>query len=654
MASTDKAFLAKKVVSVDGPKPEEVQHNASLEEWCTTQIEPEEESNRRRSVLERIHNIVRVWIRHTMITEFRMPEAAAAQVEGRIFATGSYRYNVHTSGSDIDMVLIAPSRITRDHFFNALAARLKLEQWVTDLHCITETRVPIIAMVCDGIDIDLSFGSIRQDRVPEVITDDLLQGLDEQSVLSCNAVRVAHNIMDLVPNKSTFRQTLRFVKAWGKARLIYSNTFGFPSGIGWAILTAFVCQCYPKQNAAGMVARFFRTYHAWFKPNPHETGTENRAIYLTESMRAKTNLGRCWDPRESKSDAMALFPILTPALPYGNACYNVTLTNLRQLCSEFARGYEMVSSGFSSSPADAQADHGSYGVWSKLLEQAPFFGAYKHYMHIQVACTDSEHYQAYVDGVESRIRILWAGNASSRGHTLEDVKHLRLYLNPRRYEDPVMNRRVELSKNTAASRDRGGMSHRGSTTLDSASVRPSADMSAAPLLTSHYFIGMAVDTSVSTSPVDLVPSIRTFYSVVKQLKQYREGVTKLPSVRVLDINSIPAFVKEAVGFTDSKQLPSNAAGVQSIGSAHTGAGGTGSGSDLAEAGGAVHSPNSVSGTAQGGNATVVGSAAGATSVAQDASLKRIRYGDHGGKMKMAKAEVEDECNGLEQALGLDF
>lgn len=126
-----------------------------------------------------------------------------------------------------------------------------------------------------------------------MITDDLLQGLDEQSVLSCNAVRVAHNVMDLVPNKATFRQTLRFIKAWGKVRNIYSNTFGFPSGIGWAILVAFVCQCYPRQNVAGTVGRFFRTYHVWFRPNPHESGMDNRAIYLTESMRARTNLGRC-------------------------------------------------------------------------------------------------------------------------------------------------------------------------------------------------------------------------------------------------------------------------------------------------------------------------------------------------------------------------
>ncbi|KPI83930.1 putative poly(A) polymerase putative polynucleotide adenylyltransferase [Leptomonas seymouri] len=574
-ASADKGFLAKKIVSSDGPKGGEVVHDATLGEWCLTRIEPEEESNRRRSVLERIVNVVRVWIRHTMITEFRMPEAAAAQVEGRIFATGSYRYNVHTSGSDVDMVLIAPSRITREHFFNTLAPRLKSEPWVTDLHCIRESRVPIIAMMCDGIDIDLSFGSIRQDRVPEVITDDLLQGLDEQSVLSCNAVRVAHNIMDLVPNKAVFRQALRFVKAWGKARAIYSNTFGFPSGIGWAILTAFVCQCYPNQNAAGMVTRFFRTYHTWFKPNPHETGTENRAIYLTESTRARSHLGRGWDPRESKSDAMALFPVLTPAVPYGNACYNVTLTNLRQLCDEFQRGHELLSQHLGLSEAEAKARFGPFGVWSTVLEPVPFFGKYQHYLHIKVSCSDAEHYQAYADGVESRMRILWSGNASSRGHTLEDYRQLRLHLNPRRFEDPeeVELRARLTSKATGAGSAAGPRSNAGSRTsgqlnTDShakslrggvaakhdSSTTPNPNAASVPTgptwFTAHYIIGMTVDTKVSSAKIDLMPAIRTFQSVVRELRQYREGVTKLPAITVVDMARIPAFVKEAAGYVE--------------------------------------------------------------------------------------------------------
>lgn len=673
-AVNDKAFLARKVISADGPSPDEVNHEGSLLEWCATRIEPEEESNRRRSVLERINNIVRVWIRHTMISEFRMPEAAAAQVEGRIFATGSYRYNVHTSGSDIDMVLIAPSRITREHFFDTLAPRLKSEPWVTELHCIRESRVPIIAMVCDGIDIDLSFGSIRQDRVPEVITDDLLQGLDEQSVLSCNAVRVAHNIMDLVPSKATFRQTLRFVKAWGKARGVYSNTFGFPSGIGWAILVAFVCQCYPRQNAAGMVARFFRTYHAWFKPNPHESGQENRAIYLTESMRAKTNLGRCWDPRESKSDAMALFPVLTPALPYGNACYNVTLTNLKQLCDEFKRGYDIVSGSLTMSADDARAAYGPYGVWSKLLDAVTFFGEYPHYLHVEVACSDAEQYQAYVDGVESRIRILWAGNASSRGQTLEDYKQLRLHLHPRRFEDPdEVERRVRvLQAKPSSTRPSGTVSGRASSHADVNSPRGSTSAvggagGGATWYTAHYFIGMTVNTKGGGSQkIDLAPAIRTFHSVVRQLRQYVEGVTKLPAVSVCDISGVPQFVKLAAGYRPpvagvsgggaSESGEARRGSVPSSAGSVRGAETASSANGAARSGAGASSSSSVSASlrsAGGVSGEVAGSGKSTPPVGGDGGAVTPVPAVGGGRAKRPREATVAE-DSLEQDLGLDF
>lgn len=702
MSSTpaDKDFLLRKIVSTDGPKGGELTHDPSLLDWCATCIEPEEESNRRRSVLERIVSVVRIWIRHTMITEFRMPEAAAAQVEGRIFATGSYRYNVHTSGSDIDMVLIAPSRITREHFFNTLGPRLKSEPWVTELHCIRESRVPIIAMVCDGIDIDLSFGSIRQDRVPEVITDDLLQGLDEQSVLSCNAVRVAHSIMDLVPNKAVFRQTLRFVKAWGKARAIYSNTFGFPSGIGWAILTAFVCQCYPQQNAAGMVTRFFRTYHTWFRPNPHETGTENRAIYLTESMRARSHLGRGWDPRESKSDAMALFPVLTPAVPYGNACYNVTLTNLRQLCEEFQRGHELLSHDLSLSAAVAKSTLGPFGVWSALLKPVEFFGHYTRYLHISVACSDAEHFQAYTDGVESRIRILWAGNAASRGHTIEDYRQLRLHLYPRRFEDPVeAEARMRLTaKGTAAnatnSSTRGSAGARlsggglaSSLSSSNVSAMASADGSgvatattgggvaggAPQWFTAHYFIGMTVDTKCTSGKIDLAPAIRHFHSVIRELRQYREGVTRLPSVQVVGMPKIPEFVKQAVGYSEAALDTATATATPT---AENEAADT-TAAEHAEKSGASDDCTAPvpSGVSVGGTSTTTSAAhqsatgaeptptaAVAQQLAGELASKRDRDAVGGissvprdeEPLKKTREEEEDAENDLEQALGLDF
>lgn len=654
--------LSCKVVSNDGPKEDEKAHEALLAEWVMTTMEPEEESNRRQSVMGRLNQLIRTWITQTMINEFRMQESAAKLITGRIFATGSYRYNVHTSGSDIDIVLIAPARITRDHFFDSLAVRLKQEPWVSDLHCIRDTRVPIIAMVCDGIDIDLSFGSIRQDRVPEQITDNLLEGLDEQSVLSCNAVRVAHEIINAVPAKGVFRHTLRFVKAWGKRRGIYSNTFGFPSGIGWAILVAFVSQCYPNQNAAGLVTRFFRTYNTWFKPNPRELGVENRAIYLTPSMRAKTSLGKCWDPREKRSDAKALFPVLTPALPYGNACYNVTATNLKQLCEEFKRGHELTAQYLSLSPEEAQVRFGRYGLWSKLLEPAEFFGKFQHYMHIQISCSDPELYQAYVDGVESKIRTLWSGHPSSQRPTLEDIPQLKLRLNPKRFEDPEeVEQRSQLLKKLAAvssaanatsslpasgrtsTRESGTLSHRTSVMLSS-----SASPQQPPVTfvsTAHYFIGMEVDTRISDASIDLSPSIATFYEVILKLRQFKKGTTNLPDIKVRDITGIPAFALEAAGYKPPQE--------QDVAAIPTAAN-----QEKAEAGGGTASPRPPPQalTKPDGGANGVGEKRGRSEEAGSDAGAPPPYGGESGHSRTAPPAAANKTSdlNLEEVLGLDF
>lgn len=63
---------------------------------------------------------------------------------------------------------------------------------------------------------------------------------------------------------------------------------------------------------------------------------------------------------------------------------------------------------------------------------------------------------------------------------------------------------------------------------------------------------MTVDTNISKSQIDLAPAIRTFRVVVRQLRQYKEGVTKLPQIGVCTIDKIPDFVKVAAGYIHPK------------------------------------------------------------------------------------------------------
>ncbi|BAF10172.1 Os02g0771500, partial [Oryza sativa Japonica Group] len=65
-----------------------------------------------------------------------------------------------------------------------------------------------------------------------------------------HGIRVADEILRLVPDTAAFRTMLRCVKHWAKARGVYSNVAGFLGGIGWAILVARVCQLYPNTSPA--------------------------------------------------------------------------------------------------------------------------------------------------------------------------------------------------------------------------------------------------------------------------------------------------------------------------------------------------------------------------------------------------------------------
>ena len=73
---------------------------------------------------------------------------------------------------------------------------------------------------------DLLFSRLALAVIPSNLTlldVSLLRNLDEKSVRSLNGCRVTDTILNLVPNKDSFRTSLRAIKLWAKSGYLFSH-----------------------------------------------------------------------------------------------------------------------------------------------------------------------------------------------------------------------------------------------------------------------------------------------------------------------------------------------------------------------------------------------------------------------------------------------
>jgi hypothetical protein len=178
-----------------------------------------------------------------------------------------------------------------------------------------------------------------------------------------------------------------------------------------------------------------------------------------------------WNPRRNPRDRLHLMPIITPTAPCMNSSYNVTESTLAALRSELERGericreHEMGGGGRgggcggetkqsappSTSGGGGTGDGGGTGggdaglfggtvggdggsgdsdsgpadtaPWSELLEQLPFFSAFRHFLCVEVATSGSGQsvgsHHLWDGWVESRLRwLVLAVEKVSRGSLL--------------------------------------------------------------------------------------------------------------------------------------------------------------------------------------------------------------------------------------------
>ena len=247
----------------------------------------------REDVLQSLQQIADEFVRRVAREREPMNEVLIRDARGEIFTYGSYCLGVYGPGSDIDTLVTAPRYVTRDDYFKyfpGLLEEMAPKGAITDLTPVEDAFVPIIKFEYWGISIDLIFSRIATlKQLPphgelKLTENEYLRGLDDRELRSLNGNRVTTEILNLVPEQSTFRLALRAIKLWAQRRAIYANIIGFPGGVVWAMLVARTCQLYPKAASATIVAKFFQIMKIWRWPlpvllKPNDDGPGNMRVW---------------------------------------------------------------------------------------------------------------------------------------------------------------------------------------------------------------------------------------------------------------------------------------------------------------------------------------------------------------------------------------
>lgn len=250
-------------------------------------------------VLASLQRIGDAFVQKIAKQQFKDSPTFIKSAKAKIFTFGSYRLGVYGPGSDIDTLLVVPKYVERNLFFEHFPDLLRSMAppgAIEDLSAVEESFVPIIKFEYSGISIDLICSKVIMSQLPtdpnwNLKDTNLLRGLNDTDLRCVNGTRVTDEILDLVPEKRTFRDALRAIKLWAKRRAIYANIMGFPGGVAWAMMVARICQLYPKATSSVVVLKFFNIMTKWQWPDP---------VQLKET-EAGPLQAKVWNPKVSRA-----------------------------------------------------------------------------------------------------------------------------------------------------------------------------------------------------------------------------------------------------------------------------------------------------------------------------------------------------------------
>ncbi len=186
------------------------------------------------------------------------PEAAVARLAPvchgvlGLQVVGSHALRIALPDGDIDLVALLPAGADPLEFLRGVARELGDATWASRVRFAAEALVPRIQVEVDGRPIDLQ--AAADSSSPAIFEPD--------------------RIVDLIRPRtppSTWRVLARAVRTWARAAEIDAQPLGYPGGVAWALLAAWIA-ARPETPADSppeeLLASFFETFATWPWPAP--------------------------------------------------------------------------------------------------------------------------------------------------------------------------------------------------------------------------------------------------------------------------------------------------------------------------------------------------------------------------------------------------
>ena len=265
----------------------------------------------------------------------RLFEQWAAPNPVHMFCSGSFRLNVHSARTDIDVLFMTTAAISREAVFDGFVNVLRACTDVTNLLPVRGARVPVIGFTLGDQEFDVLTCHLACRTLPpraDVLASyEWMNGLPEADVLAFNGPRVTEMVPKVAQVAGVayadFQLALRFLRHWAKQRCVYGNKSGFLGGVNLALMLCYVVQrAGAGARAPALVAQFFATFARW--PSEDAISLDGHVDHACPVWLSQWEWrGTCTDP----------FTVLTPCFPRFNTMAAATRFTARTLRAELQR-----------------------------------------------------------------------------------------------------------------------------------------------------------------------------------------------------------------------------------------------------------------------------------------------------------------------------